>query len=178
MSLVGSFAGTILNTTPVGGAAQTIASTFGISLKESSDSIAKKVVGSVVSAANAGNLYGVAILDTRRTFGISAERAVWSSGYSQVSPQVIAAYTPVRDKVIAQIPQSAQAGPAQAAAFVAGNRLTVDEVKRVDTFGSLPSGVQNVLGNPKTTTFLGWAALIVLGGTVAVSVMRPRAAAA
>lgn len=56
-----------------------------ISLKEPSDKRAAKVVPQVVQSAVAGNLLAIAVLASRSTYGISAERAVWQNGYNQVA---------------------------------------------------------------------------------------------
>jgi hypothetical protein len=168
MSLINS-AGTILGaaTNPV----SAVSTVLGIHFGASSDSKARSVLPQVVASANTGNLVAVAILDTRRTFGISAERAVWASGYQQVNPGILAGYLPVRDKVIATIPQSAQAGPIEAAAYVAQTRITVDSFKQV-------GGVSNILASPKATPVLGAIALVLLGVTIVAATASKRAMAA
>jgi hypothetical protein len=171
MSFLG--AGTIIGGAtagPVGAVAAIGGSILSGITKRPSDQRAAAVLPTVVSQANAGNLVGVAILDTRRTFGISAERAVWVGGYNQVSPQIIAAYLPVRDKVIATIPAEAQATPEAAAGYVSTHRITADQFRQtVDN-----SGLSNILANPKATPWLGSAALVLLGLVIAVSAVNKR----
>lgn len=168
MSLINS-AGTILEgaSNPV----SLIPSVLGIHLGQSSDSKARAVLPQVVASANSGNLVAVAILDTRRTFGIAAERAVWAGGFQQVNAGIVAGYLPLRDKVIATIPQSAQAGPIEAAAYVAQTRLTIDSFKQL-------GGVSNILASPKATPVLGAVALVLLGVTIVAATASKRVMAA
>lgn len=165
-------AGTILagaSAGPVGAVAAVGGSILSGITKRPSDQRAAAVLPTVVSQANGGNLVGVATLDIRRTFGISSERAVWTQGYNQVSPQIIAAYLPVRDKVIATIPQDSQATPEAAAGYVTTHRITADQFRQVDA-----SGLSGVLGSPKATTYLGAGALILLGLVITVAVIPKR----
>lgn len=171
MSFLG--AGTIIGAAtsgPVGAVAAIGGGILSGITKRPSDQRAAAVLPTVVSQANGGNLVAVAILDTRRTFGISSERAVWTTGYNQVSPQIIAAYLPVRDRVIATIPQEAQATPEAAAGYASTHRITADQFKQVDT-----SGLSGVLGSPKATTYLGATALVLLGLVITVASVNKRA---
>lgn len=93
------------------------ASKIHISLKTPSEKRAANVLSGVVNAANAGNLRAVAILDSRRSLGISKERAVWASGYNRVRADVLANYAAQRNALIAAIPASAQKDPEAAAAY-------------------------------------------------------------
>lgn len=94
-----------------------VAKFAGVSFKTPSEKRAAKVIPGVVSAANAGTMAAVAILDTRRNIGIAKERAEWAKGFAQVSASVLAAYTPNRAKWVDSIPSSAQAGPEAAASY-------------------------------------------------------------
>jgi len=97
----------------------------GVSFATPSEKRAARVIGPVVQAANAGNLNAVAILDSRRSIGIDKERAVWAQGFSQVTPQVLAVYSPHRSDLIAAIPESAQAGPEAAASWALQSPVSV-----------------------------------------------------
>lgn len=92
----------------------------GISLKTPSEKRAASVIGPVIASANGGNLNAVAILDSRRSIGISVERAVWQKGFDQVLSAVRASYDPQRSALLASIPGSAQVGPEAAAAWALG----------------------------------------------------------
>jgi len=96
---------------------QTPVAKLSLSLKTPSEKRAAAVMGPVVAAANGGNLNAVAILDTRRSIGIGAERAVWSSGYNQVLGSVLQTYLPQRGTIVASIPASAQSSPEAAASW-------------------------------------------------------------
>lgn len=74
--------------------------------KTPSEKRARKVIPSLVSAANAGNMRAVAVIDLRRGSGISKERAEWVKAYGQINATVLAAYLPNRSKHIAEIPPS------------------------------------------------------------------------
>lgn len=84
-------------------------------LKTPSEKRAAKIVPQILTAANTGNMNAVAILDVRRSIGISKERAVWSAAYNQINPAILAKYAAQRDKVIASIPPGANANPESAA---------------------------------------------------------------
>lgn len=104
----------------VAAAGAQVAKVAGISTKTPSEKRARAVIPSVVAAANNGNMSAVAILDTRRNIGIAKERAEWAKGYSQIRPDVLAAYAPNRVKWVDMIPASAQAGPEAAASYALG----------------------------------------------------------
>lgn len=86
--------------------------------KTPSEKRAKKVLPGVVSAALAGNLLAIKVLDERRTrAGIEKERAVWRGGYTQVAqarPDLIAAY----QKAAANLPAVDHSSPESAAQTV------------------------------------------------------------
>lgn len=99
------------------GAVSSVAKRF----KTPSDKRAKKVLPGVVSAALAGNLLAIKVLDERRSgHGIASERAVWSGGYNQVAsarPDLIAAY----QKSKAELPAVDHKSPESAAQSVNAN---------------------------------------------------------
>lgn len=104
---------------------KSVASKIHISFGTPSATRARNVIGPVIQAANAGNLNAVAILDSRRSIGIDSERAVWSNGFAQVSPNVLAVYSPHRADLIAAIPESAQSGPEAAASWALQSPVSV-----------------------------------------------------
>lgn len=96
----------------------------GISFKTPSETRARRVIPAVVASANQGNLRAVAILDTRRNIGISAERAEWARGYGQVAQSILATYTPRRTEIVSGIPASAQSSPENAASWALQTPVT------------------------------------------------------
>jgi hypothetical protein len=109
-----------------------------ITLKEPSEKRAAKVLPQVVQSALSGNLIAVAVLFSRTTFGISAERAVWQGGYNQVAaqrPDVVAQYQARAASLI--VPAAAQSSPEAAAQYAVANVVTASTA----TAGSsLPPG--------------------------------------
>lgn len=94
-------------------------------LRTPSEKRAAKVLPGVVSAALAGNLLAVKVLDERRNggahpAGIAKERAVWDKGYNQVlsqRPDLITAYQAAR----ATLPVVDHSSPESAAQSVNSN---------------------------------------------------------
>jgi hypothetical protein len=160
-----------VSATPVGAAVTTVGSLVGISFKQPSEKRAAAVLPGVVQSANSGNLLAVGILDTRRSIGISAERAVWAGGFGQVSASVLEVYNrpDVRAKVVGMIPASAQSSPEAAANYATSNRFTVDDVRKVDESG----GIAGALSSPKATKWLGFAALGLLGVVMFLGLTKP-----
>ncbi len=151
-------------------------SPISVSLKTPSETRAARVLPGVVSNANGGNLVGVAILDTRRSIGIAKENEVWAGGYAQVSASVLSDYLPLRSRVIATIPPTAQASPEDAAKYVANNRITADQLRAQS--GAGPDLVPSGLMAPSMTGKLGIVALILLGVVVAFGMRGKKAVAA
>lgn len=127
--------------------------------KKGSNARAAAVIPTVVNSANGGNLMAVAILDTRRSIGIAKERAVWANGFSQVHPDVLAAYDPLAARVKAMIPATAQATPEAAAQFAVSNPVSADQLSTPPA-----SAAPNLLTAGLAPGMLGGASPLLLAG--------------
>lgn len=117
---------------------------------------ARRVVESVVQAANAGNLTAAAGLIERATsniVGIAKERAVWIEAANRLSPAIIAA---VKANV-KNIPKANQRNPEEFAASVLGNPVTVPGTGTGSSMSALEQ-FAGALGQPGTIRAIASAA--------------------
>lgn len=146
-----------------------------ISLRESSESRAKKVVPSVVASALTGNLTAFRALYERRSIGVEAERKVWAGGYQQVvttKPNMLNDFLRLKNLV----PLVDQKSPESAAQSALGNPYSAPGTPTPETVG--PGGAQEDPQAPAkpalsaasqlSTGVIGnaplWLILVVAGG--------------
>jgi hypothetical protein len=159
----------------LGGIAKTVIG--GISFTQPSEKRAAAVVPGVVNSALSGNLVAIQVLESRTTYGIPKEKAVWQGGYNQVAqarPDLIAAYQQ-RKSQLPPIPNSATTGPEAAASYATSNVITKDSPFSGATGGgssTATAGPQGTVGT-KTKWVLG-AFIIVGAGLVVLGLVKKK----
>lgn len=100
----------------------------GLLTKPSEDRAAAVMPYVIRSAVEEGNLSAVKVLDERRAIGISAERAVWTTGYNTVAqqaPTLLSDYQQYK----AMVPEPDQRNPETAAQWALSHLVTVEMLK-------------------------------------------------